>query len=263
MTSIDLTGRKALVTGGAQGLGEGMASALAAAGATVVIADLQDSGEQTAKALGEQHGFVRLDVTDDANWASAVAATVHHLGGLDILVNNAGVEITSLITDVEVADIQKMLDVNILGTTLGLKHGLRAMRPGGAAGQGGSIINVASVAATIAFPGIAVYSATKSAVDRLTRVAAMESGKLGYGVRVNCVYPGLVPTAMGLGLANDMASIGLYASAEAAVGAVIELTPAGRLGQVDDMADAVVFLASDAARFITGVGLPVDGGMGM
>jgi NAD(P)-dependent dehydrogenase (short-subunit alcohol dehydrogenase family) len=137
------------------------------------------------------------------------------------------------------------------------------MRPGGAAGRGGSIVNVASVAATIAFPGIAVYSATKSAVDRLTRVAAMESGKLGYGVRVNCIYPGLVPTAMGAGLANDVAELGLFPSPEAAVEAVVGLTPAGRLGQVDDMADAVVFLSSDAAKFITGVGLPVDGGMGM
>ena len=156
-----------------------------------------------------------------------------------------------------------MLDVNVLGTSLGVKHAFRAMRPDGPAGQGGAVVNVSSVAATIAFPGIAGYSATKSAVDRLTRVAAMESGKLGYGVRVNCVYPGLVPTAMGIGLANDMATIGIYPSAEAAVGAVVELTPAGRLGQVDDMADAVVFLASDAARFITGAGLPVDGGMGM
>jgi NAD(P)-dependent dehydrogenase (short-subunit alcohol dehydrogenase family) len=263
MTSIDLTGRKALVTGGAQGLGEGMAAALAAAGATVMIADIQDEGEQTAKRLGDEHGFVRLDVTDDENWESAVAETVERLGGLDILVNNAGIEITSLITEVSADDIRKMLNVNILGTTLGIKHGLRAMRPGGAAGHGGSITNVASVAATIAFPGIAVYSATKSAVDRLTRVAAMESGKLGYGVRVNCIYPGLVPTAMGAGLANDVAELGLFPSPEAAVGAVIELTPAGRLGQVDDMADAVVFLASDAAKFITGAGLPVDGGMGM
>ena len=156
-----------------------------------------------------------------------------------------------------------MLDVNILGTTLGLKHGLRAMRPDGAAGKGGSIINVASVAATIAFPGIAVYSATKSAVDRLTKVAAMESGKLGYGVRVNCIYPGLVPTAMGAGLANDVAALGLFGSPEEAVGAVVELTPAGRLGSVEDMADAVVFLASDQSRFITGAGIPVDGGMGM
>ena len=263
MTVFDLTDRKALVTGGAQGLGEGMAKALAAAGARVMIADVQESGATTAKELGDGHGFVRLDVTDDASWEAAVTATVEELGGLDILVNNAGIEITSLITEVTADEIRRMLDVNILGTTLGIKHGLRAMRPDGPAGQGGSIINISSVAATIAFPGIAVYSATKSAVDRLTRVAAMESGKLGYGVRVNCIYPGLVPTAMGAGLANDVAALGLFASPEEAVGAVIELTPAGRLGAVEDMADAVVFLASDASRFVTGAGLPVDGGMGM
>ena len=263
MTSIDLTGRVALVTGAAQGLGEGMASALAAAGARVMLADVQDSGEQVAKELGDEHGFVKLDVTAEDDWEHAVTETVLRLGGLDIVVNNAGIEITSLLSEVDPADIRRMLDVNILGTTLGIKHGLRAMRPGGAAGNGGAIVNVASVAATIAFPGIAVYSATKSAVDRLTRVAAMESGKLGYGVRVNCIYPGLVPTAMGAGLANDCAELGLFPSPEAAVEAVVGLTPAGRLGQVDDMADAVVFLASDAAKFITGVGLPVDGGMGM
>ncbi|HET7801661.1 MAG TPA: SDR family oxidoreductase [Humibacillus xanthopallidus] len=263
MTSIDLTGRTALVTGAAQGLGEGMAAALAAAGARVMVADVQESGAQAASALGDGHGFVRHDVTDEDSWVNAVTETVERLGGLDILVNNAGIEVTSLISEVDPADIRRMLEVNILGTTLGIKHGLRAMRPGGAAGRGGSIVNVASVAATIAFPGIAVYSATKSAVDRLTRVAAMESGKLGYGVRVNCIYPGLVPTAMGAGLANDVAELGLFPSPEAAVEAVVGLTPAGRLGQVDDMADAVVFLASDAAKFITGVGLPVDGGMGM
>ncbi len=263
MTSIDLTGRVALVTGGAQGLGEGMAQALAEAGAKVMIADLQESGADTAAALGDGHGFVKLDITDDAAWEAAVAATVEQLGGFDILVNNAGVEITSLFTEIKAEDVRTMLNVNILGTTLGIKHGLRAMRPGGAAGKGGSIINIASVAATIAFPGIGVYSATKSAVDRLTRVAAMEAGKLGYGVRVNCIYPGLVPTAMGAGLANDVAAIGLFESPDAAVAAVIDQTPGGRLGQVDDMADAVVFLASDAAKFITGAGLPVDGGMGM
>ena len=265
MSVFDLTGRKALVTGAAQGLGEGMAKALAGAGAHVVVADLQeDAGRAVAEALpGDGHGFVRLDVTDDAAWESAVAEAAGLLGGLDVLVNNAGVEITSLITEVEAADVRAMLEVNVLGTTLGLKHGLRAMRPGGVAGQGGAIVNVASVAATIAFPGISVYSATKSAVDRLTRVAAMEAGKLGYGVRVNCIYPGLVPTAMGAGLANDVAEIGLFPSAEEAVGAVVELTPAGRMGTVEDMADAVLFLASDAARFVTGAGLPVDGGMGM
>jgi len=264
MTQNDLSGRTALVTGGAQGLGEGMARALAEAGACVVVADLQDElARSVAGSLGEGHGAVHLDVTEESSWEAAVTTAVKEYGGLDILVNNAGVEITSLITEVDPKDIHTMLDVNILGTALGLKHGLRTMRPGGAAGKGGSIINISSVAATIAFPGIPIYSATKSAVDRLTRVSAMEAGKLGYGVRVNCIYPGLVPTAMGAGLANDMAELGLFGSAEEAVGAVIELTPSGRLGEVADMADAVVFLASDASRFVNGVGLPVDGGMGM
>jgi NAD(P)-dependent dehydrogenase (short-subunit alcohol dehydrogenase family) len=240
-----------------------MAKALATAGAKVMVADLQDSGADVAKALGDGHAFVRHDVTDDASWESAVSATVDQLGGLDILVNNAGIEITQLVTELDADKVRRMLEVNVLGTALGLKHGLRAMRPDGPAGKGGSIVNVASVAATIAFPGIAVYSATKSAVDRLTRVAAMEAGKLGYGVRVNCIYPGLVPTAMGAGLAQDVADIGLFESPEAAVGAVVDQTPAGRMGTVEDMADAVVFLASDASRFVTGAGLPVDGGMGM
>jgi 3alpha(or 20beta)-hydroxysteroid dehydrogenase len=262
MAGTDLSGRVALVTGGAQGLGEGMGRALAAAGARVMLADLQDASS-VAASFGDGHAATTLDVSDDAAWEVAVATTVDQLGGLDLLVNNAGIEITSLITEVDPDDIRKMLEVNILGTTLGIKHGLRTMRPGGAAGNGGSIVNIASVAATIAFPGIAVYSATKSAVDRLTRVAAMEAGKLGYGVRVNCIFPGLVATAMGAGLANDVAKLGLFPSPEEAVGAVIGLTPAGRLGEVEDMADAVVFLASDQARFITGVGLPVDGGMGM
>jgi 3alpha(or 20beta)-hydroxysteroid dehydrogenase len=272
MSVFELSGRKALVTGGAQGLGEGMARALAEAGATVVIADLQEeAGRAVAKGLASdsegEHGFVALDVTSDEGWESAIDEAVEHLGGLDILVNNAGIEITSLFTEIQAEQVRKMLEVNFLGTALGIKHGLRAMRPGGpgnsGGGNGGSIINVASVAATIAFPGIGIYSGTKSAVERMTKVAAMEAGKLGYGVRVNCIFPGLVPTAMGAGLANDVAELGLFPSAEAAVGAVVELTPAGRLGAVEDMADAVVFLASDASRFITGAGLPVDGGMGM
>ena len=257
-----LEGRKALVTGGAQGLGAGMAQALAAAGAKVMIGDLQDDlAAETAKGVGGES--THLDVTDEASWEAAVQATIEQLGGLDILVNNAGIEISSLIVDAQADDIKRMLEVNVLGTALGIKHGLKAMRPDGAAGKGGAIVNISSVAATIAFPGIAGYSATKSAVDRLTRVAAFEAGKLGFGVRVNCVYPGLVPTAMGQKLAVDMAELGLFESPEAAVGAVVEQTPLGRLGEVADMADAVVFLASDQARFITGIGLPVDGGMGM
>lgn len=262
MTNQDLTGRVALVTGGAQGLGEGMARALAAAGATVVVADLQDeAGQAVATSIGGV--FVHVDVTDDASWEAGIATAVEQAGGLDIVVNNAGVEITSLLVDLDPAQARTMLDVNVLGTALGLKHALRTMRPEGAAGKGGVVINIASVAATIAFPAIAVYSATKSAVDRLTRVAAMESGALGYGVRVNCVYPGLVPNQMGANLAADVARIGLFGSTDEAVGAVVAQTPSGRLASTEDIARAVVFLASDQASFVNGAGLPVDGGMGM
>jgi len=267
MSVFELHGRKALVTGGARGLGAGMVQALAHAGASVVIADISEEiGRATAGTLSQSGlavKFVPLNITDEASWEAAISLTISELGGLDIVVNNAGVEISELIIDLTPQNLLRMLEVNILGTALGIKHAFRAMRPQGAAGKGGAVINVSSVAATIAFPGIAGYSATKSAVDRLTRIAAMESGKLGYGVRVNCIYPGLVPTEMGTQLAVDMEKLGLYPSPQAAVGAVIGLTPIGRLGEVSDMADAVVFLASDASRFITGIGLPVDGGMGM
>jgi NAD(P)-dependent dehydrogenase (short-subunit alcohol dehydrogenase family) len=240
-----------------------MAEALTAAGARVMIADvLKDVGEQTAAGL-EGAGFVPLDITSDADWEAAVAHTVAEFGGLDIVVNNAGIEVTSLIIDTDADELRTMLEVNILGTTLGIKHAFRAMKPDGAAGQGGTVINISSVAATIAFPGIAGYSGTKSAVDRITRIAAAESGRLGYGVRVNCIYPGLVATDMGVKLAVETSALGLFESPDAAVGAVIGLTPSGRLGEVSDIADAVVFLASDQSRFVNGIGLPVDGGMGM
>ncbi|HKU95188.1 MAG TPA: SDR family oxidoreductase [Vineibacter sp.] len=267
MGRFDLAGRKALVTGGARGIGASIAEALAKAGAAVMIGDiLNDLGRQTAAALaktGAKAGFTSLDVRDDASWQAAVAATVDTLGGFDILVNNAGIEVTALVVDIDAAELRRMLDVNIVGVSLGMKHAFRTMRPGGAAGKGGAVVNISSVAATIAFPSIAGYSATKSAVDRLTRVGAMESGKLGYGVRVNCVYPGLIPTEMGMKLAGDVVAVGLWPNTDAAVGDVIAQTPLGRLGEVGDVADAAVFLCSDAARFITGVGLPVDGGMGM
>ncbi|WP_022721883.1 SDR family NAD(P)-dependent oxidoreductase [Rhodopseudomonas sp. B29] len=266
MNGTTLSGKTALVTGSARGIGEAIATALGKAGASVMITDvLTDLGQQTAAKLGAagvKTGFARLDVTDEAQWEAAVAATIAELGGYDILINNAGIELTSLMADVSAADMRRMCDVNVVGTALGIKHAFRAMRPDGAAGKGGAIVNISSVAATIAYPAIGGYSATKSAVDRMTRVAAMEAGKLGYGVRVNCVYPGLAATEMGLKLAQDIAALGLAADVNAAVGSVIEQTPLGRLAEVADIADAVVFLCTDAARFITGAGLPVDGGMG-
>ncbi|MBW7967464.1 SDR family NAD(P)-dependent oxidoreductase [Bradyrhizobium sp. BR 10261] len=267
MSEKSLDGRKALVTGGARGIGAAIAEALARSGAAVMIGDIlddvgRDSAGQIAR-LGVKTGFVHLDVSDDAQWEKATAATIATLGGYDILINNAGIEITSLISEVRAEDARRMCDVNIVGTVLGMKHAFRAMRPGGPAGKGGAVVNIASVAATIAFPSIAVYSGTKSAVDRMTRVGAMEAGKLGFGVRVNCIYPGLIPTDMGMQLASDIVKIGLAPDVNAAVGSVVEQTPLGKLAEVGDIANAAVFLCSNEARFITGIGLPVDGGMGM
>lgn len=266
MDNQHLKRRKALVTGSASGIGAATAEALAQAGADVAIADIDAaSGQATADALrayGVNTIFVTLDVANEADWNRAVATVIETLGGLDILVNNAGIERSSLLIDQSVDDLRRMFDVNVIGTTLGIKHGFRAMRPGGAAGRGGAIVNIASVAATIVFPGIAGYSASKSAVDRLTRIAAAEAGRLGYGVRVNCICPGLVPTAMGMKLAVDCAEMGLFPSAEEAVAGVVQLTPSGRLGTVADIADAIVFLCGDGARFVNGTSLSVDGGMG-
>ena len=135
MVEKSLAGRKALVTGGARGIGAAIAEALTNAGASVMIGDiLADLGKETAGRLaktGTKTGFVELNVTDNAQWEKAVAATVATLGGYDILINNAGIEITSLVVDLKAEDLRRMCDVNIVGTGLGMKHAFRAMRPGG------------------------------------------------------------------------------------------------------------------------------------
>src|SRR5256886_15645078 len=163
MSVFDLHGRKALVTGGARGLGAGIAEALARAGAAVAIADIrEDIGKATADALaqsGVTARFVLLNVADEASWEAAITRTIDELDGLDIVVNNAGIEISALGVDLNPQDLLRMLEVNVLGAALGIKHAFRAMRPGGAAGKGGGGVNVSCVAAPIAFPGIAGYSA--------------------------------------------------------------------------------------------------------
>lgn len=266
MNQFSLAGRCALVTGGARGIGEGVADALARAGANVVVGDiLDDVGQATAKKLashGTKTGFVHLDVTKESDWTAAVPSIIQQVGGFDILVNNAGLEVSALVSDIEPESVLKMLNVNMIGNLLGMKHAFAAMKPGGPAGKGGAVVNISSVSALIAFPAIAAYSGTKSAVDRMTRVAAAEAGRLGYGVRVNCIYPGLIPTEMGVKLAEDVVKFGLFPDVDAALAAVVAQTPLGRLAEVSEVADAAIFLASDAAKFITGAGIPVDGGMG-
>jgi NAD(P)-dependent dehydrogenase (short-subunit alcohol dehydrogenase family) len=252
MSAFDLHGRRALVTGGAQGLGQGMAEALAAAGAAVVIGDVNDElGRETAQLIGKTGattGFVHLDVTDESSWAAAVTATVEEIGGLDVLVNNAGVEITSLVVDIDPGDLRRMLEVNVVGTALGMKHGLRAMRPGGAAGGGGAIVNVSSQAGLVALAGHISYGSSKAALDNITRVSALELGR--YGIRVNSVNPTVVMTEMSA----------WYWGRPDIEGPFLDQMPLGRWATEEEIAAPIVFLLSDGASMISGVSLPIDGG---
>ena len=263
--NIRLDGKVALVTGGARGIGADIARAFAEAGASVMITDiLAVEGGATAGQIREAGGrasFLLHDVRDEQAWQAAIDATVEEFGGLTTLVNNAGIEETGPIAEFDVDAFRRLFDINVTGLFLGIKHGMRAMRPGGAAGRGGTILNLSSLAALRAEPCFGPYGATKSAVDRLTRVGAVEAGKLGWNIRVNCLYPGIIETAMQDKLQNDLVQLGFFPSVEAVQENLIARTPLGRVGQVSDVTQAALYLSSDAASFITGVGLSVDGGL--
>jgi 3alpha(or 20beta)-hydroxysteroid dehydrogenase len=265
MTSIRLDGRIALVTGGARGIGADIARAFAGAGASVMITDiLTTQGEATAAEIREAGGnarFLTHDVRDEKAWESVIDATVRELGGLDTLVNNAGIEETGILAGFDVEAFRRLFDINVTGLFLGMKHAMRVMQPGGGAGKGGSILNLSSLAALRAEPCFGPYGATKSAVDKLTKVGAAEAGKLGWNIRVNCLYPGIIETAMQDKLQNDLVQLGFFPSVEAVAESVIARTPLGRVGTVADVTNAALYLVSDQASFITGVGLSVDGGL--
>lgn len=267
MSPFSLQGKVALVTGSASGIGAGVARGLAAAGAQIVVADIQrEQGQRSVeelRAAGHSATFAELDVTDDEQWDAAVQSALEEHGSLDVVVNNAGLLKLTLFSNLEASEIRAISDVNLVGTALGIKHAIRAMRPGGPAGGGGAIVNISSISALTAIPGAAIYSATKSAIERLTRVAAAETAYFDYGIRVNCVFPGSVNTRMGSQVTEDMVKLGLSPDVRSAQERLRQMTPLKRSAELDDVANAVVFLASDAASYITGVGLPVAGGRGM
>ena len=268
MTDLDLTGRTALVTGGAQGLGEGMA---AGAGrrrrprgrrATCRTSSAQKVAESLK---GEGHGFVHLDVTDDASWETPIAAAVdrarrpRHPGQQRRHRDHQ--------PDRRPRPGRRPHDARGQHPRHRARHQARPSAPCGPAapaGKGGAIINIASVAATIAFPGIAglLGDQVRGRPADPGRRDGVRQARLRRARQLHLPRPGARPR-WAPGSPTTWPSSACSRSPEEAVGAVIELTPSGRLGEVADMADAVVFLASDAARFITGVGLPVDGGMGM
>src|SRR5260221_1730896 len=166
MSVFELHGRKALVTGGARGLGAGMAEALARAGAAVAVGDIrEDIGKATVDALAQSGGIARavpLNVTDEASWEAAIALTIYELDSLDIVVNNAGIEISELVIDLNPQNLLRMLEVNTLGVALGIKHAFRAMRPGGAAAKGGAVIHAVARPAATACAGDPGGTETKS-----------------------------------------------------------------------------------------------------
>ncbi|MER6103354.1 SDR family oxidoreductase [Streptomyces sp. NPDC001832] len=239
----ELTGLKALVTGGASGIGRATAQLLAARGADVAVLDLDPSSVD--KPL---RGYV-ADVSDDISVRSAVAAATDDLGGLDILVNNAGIGAAGTVEDNDDAEWHRVMDVNVLGIVRTTRAALPLLR----ASAHAAVVNTCSIAATAGLPQRALYSASKGAVQALT--LAMAADHVREGVRVNCVNPGTADTPW-VGRLLDRAT-----DPEAERAALNARQPMGRLVTADEVAAAIVYLAGPAAASVTGSALAVDGGM--
>lgn len=249
--SQKLQNKVALVTGGTSGIGRASALALARAGAKVVVSGRREAeGQETVRqieAAGGEALFVKADVANETDVINLVAKTVEKFGGLHIAFNNAGVEgHPAPITELKTEDYQHVFDINVKGVLLSLKHEIPALLKSG----GGSIINTASVAGLVGMAGASVYVASKHAVIGITRTAALELAK--QNIRVNAVSPAAIQTDMldrfTGGAETDMRNY------------LAGLHPVGRVGVADEIANPVVFLASDDSSFITGQSLTVDGG---
>ncbi|MFF0435969.1 glucose 1-dehydrogenase [Streptomyces sp. NPDC004327] len=239
----DLTGKTVLVTGGARGLGAEAARQAVAAGANVVITDvLDEDGKATAAGLGERARFLHHDVTSEEEWAAAVAYAVAEFGALHGLVNNAGISTGAFLESESVEHFRKVLDINLTGVFIGMKAAIPAMKEAG----GGSIVNISSAAGLMGLALTAGYGASKWGVRGLTKIGAVELGTAG--IRVNSVHPGMTYTPMTAAVGIEKGE-GKYPN-----------TPMGRVGEAHEIGGAVVFLLSDAASYVTGAELAVDGG---
>ncbi|HEY2995936.1 MAG TPA: glucose 1-dehydrogenase [Methylomirabilota bacterium] len=244
-----LNGKVALVSGGASGMGQSEALVFAREGAKVVVGDvLETEGRQVAdkiKAAGGQAQFVKLDVASEPDWEKAVKATVDAFGKLDVLVNNAGISGTFDPDTLSTSAWDRLMEVNAKGVFLGMKHAIPAMQRAG----GGSIINISSISGVVGQTGIHMgYNASKGAVRTMTKSAAVQYAK--DNIRVNSVHPGMLPPMRSSKGSADPAWRDK----------MIRAVPLKREGRVEEVAHAVLFLASDEASYITGVELPVDGG---
>jgi len=241
-----LTDRVALITGGARGQGEAEARLFHREGAKVVIADLlEEQGKALEEELGEGALFVRLDVTSEDGWRDTVAATLERFGALNILVNNAGILRLGSVLDMALDDYLAVVNVNQVGSFLGIKIGGRAIVDSG----GGSIVNTSSIGGLWGIPGGVAYSASKFAVTGMTKTAAIELGPLG--VRVNSIHPGIIDTDM-------VRAFKPQTEGADAAGASL---PLGRMGTPEDIAALALFLASEESGFCTGSSFTADGGV--
>ena len=254
-----VAGKVALVTGGASGIGRACCERLAQEGASVVVTDIQDEqGLATVaqiQAAGGQASFLHHDVTDEAAWQSAVADTIELHGGLHILVNNAGIGLGGSIVDMSLADWQRQQAINLDGVFLGVKYAIPAMCEAG----GGSIINMSSVAGLKGAPGLAAYNATKGGVRLFTKGVALECAQNRWPVRVNSVHPGIIDTPIWTKINPEFFEEGQNAVDLDTMAA--ESVPTGELGFPRDIANGVLYLASDDARYVTGTELVIDGGL--
>ncbi|WP_201155142.1 glucose 1-dehydrogenase [Rhodothalassium salexigens] len=246
-----LAGKRALITGGAGGIGSATARLFLAHGAAVAVSDIDAAGaRRTAADLGGGTVALAHDVTDEAAWTAAVAATVEALGGLDILVNNAGIGTLGGVLETDYADWRRVLAVDLDSVFLGCKYALPALAESGR----GAIVNVASVAGLIAQPNMAAYNAAKAGVRHLTKSVALDCARKKNGVRCNAVLPAYLNTQILDGLIPGK-------SREDMLHRLAALSPAGRVGDAEDAGHAIVYLASDEAAFVNGSDLVVDGGL--
>jgi NAD(P)-dependent dehydrogenase (short-subunit alcohol dehydrogenase family) len=266
---IDLTGKVALVTGAAQGIGAAVARTLAAAGAAVIVTDLDARLDMVGAVLAEirdrgyRAEFTALDVSEEQHWQSAMAQVERRHGGLDILVNNAGVVLVKPVEQVSLEEMRWITRINMEGVFLGVKHALPLMKPRAAANPAGaSIINISSAMGIKGYPFGSLYSMTKGAIRLFSKSVALEFAQLKYNIRVNSVHPGLVDTAMVDFETDKLSQLGAMGTStpQEMRQAFENYNPLGRLGTPQELANAVLFLASDLSSFITGSEMTVDGG---
>ncbi|MFQ5609151.1 MAG: SDR family NAD(P)-dependent oxidoreductase [Woeseiaceae bacterium] len=262
---INVAGKVALVTGAAKGIGAACASTLARGGAVLVVADIDESaGNTVADGIRTQGGtaeFARLDVTNEAQWNSVIGSIVDRHGGLDVLVNNAGIAIVKTLLETTLEEWRRVHAINLDSVFLGTRQAVDVMRPGGASGRGGSIVNLSSVGGIIGAEELTAYCSTTGAVRLFSKAVAVECGRKGYGIRVNSVHPGNTDTPMFRQELQDMQDKGMVASVDEAMQFYMDMQVLPEIGQPRDIAAMVLFLASDAARFVTGAEFVVDGGL--